>query len=183
MTSIQSWDLIKKQDKIREIYYSAHKYLGFNFQQYSRNKYSIDNKEIYHDQRILLLLYSLEWFNINEKNYKMKIENHPLLLNNDYLRYKEYRNKYKRMQIYLSGFLSWVGLIFSFSYFKGNFKKLTMYSLLIFSISYSCLDLISSKKINSFIKDDNKLNQYLKLDLDINLIKMELKDKGINIEI
>jgi len=183
MSSVHSWDLIKSQDKIKEIYFSTNKYLSFNFQQYIKNKYSIDDKNIYHDQRILLLLYSLEWFKINENNYNLKIENHPLLLNKDFYLYKEIQKKYKRTQIFLSCTLSWIGLMIFFNNYKGNFRKMFIYSSIIFSVGYYSFGKYSAKKIYSLILNDNNLNKYFKLDIDLNLIKKELECKGINVEI
>jgi hypothetical protein len=154
------------------------------FQEIVKRKYNIKDQGILYDDKILLLIYACEWFDIPNRKIYEKVCYHPLLTKRHHKKlnviYENQKNNLYMFIIPLYGFL----YILKKKFAKG-FNPRKHYKIL-FSIYGSGIvapflmwKYILSKKMNEDIRNDNDLNQYLFLNFDRDKIKKDLLNYNI----
>lgn len=174
------------QNKILKEYYSTSVYLSSNYQQYIRSKYLIENKDIYLNQKVLLLLYAFEWFNISKNDISSKLKYHPYLKREDYDKFEKENNRVKKITslITIMTFTSSTAYLLNKLKDKNsvNLTYLMIKGFFITSLSFLMCKIYFKSQLCNYIQLDPSLNQYMKLDISRDMIKSDLIKLGINFE-
>jgi hypothetical protein len=154
-----------------------------SYQEIVRRKYNINDIALLYDDKILLLIYALEWFEIPEKNYYNKICFHPYLKAKDMQQLNRIYENGKN-SFYLSLVPVYATLYFmKKKYVKASIKKNLKPNILIYSFAL-ILPILSWKlffypKIKKDLSEDKLLSKYFVLDVDRDKIKKDLLNYNI----
>ena len=174
------------QNKILKEYYSTSVYLSSNYQQYIKSKYLIENKDIYLNQKVLLLLYAFEWFNISKNDISSKLKYHPYLKREDYNKFEKEHNRVKKITslITIMTFTSSTAYLLNKLKDKNsvNLTYLMIKGFFITSLSFLMCKIYFKSQLSNYIQLDPSLNQYMKLDISRDMIRSDLIKLGINFE-
>ncbi len=158
-------------------------YSNKKFQNKARKVYSLSDNLMYND-RILLLLYTYEWFKISKEKKFEQAFYHPYLTKNDMEMIKHIRLKYFLLLSTIDLFI-YFSVVGYYSYKIKNKPKIILFQIinvfptLAFGI-YLWNSLIS-KKMNKEVENISKLNKYTKLDVDLEKIIKELVNYNIKL--
>jgi len=158
-------------------------YNNKRFQIKAKKNYRLSDNIMY-DDRILLLLYTYEWFKISkDKKFELAFY-HPYLTNNDMEIIKHLRFKYLcllstiNLLIYLCG-------IKYYSYKINSKPKIKLFQIvsIIPTIAFGIYlwNSVMSKKMNKEVERISELNKYMKLDVDLERIIKELVNYNIKL--
>lgn len=168
-----------EQNKIRDEYYSTNIYLGQDFKDYCKVRYTL-HKDSHKNQGLLLMIYAYEWFKY--KSNRKKFLYHPYLKVEDFNKYttieKEANFKFKSSCL-LSYLL--IGVFIAFR--KSKNPDITMSKffskvkfLLLSSFSTGILYYYKCKYLDSIT--EKQFNNYMKLDVDREQLKSMIKKQG-----
>jgi len=145
-------------------------------------QYDVNNSVLLEDPKFRSLLLAKHWFTINKKDLYSKIIYNPFLKEKDYRRIQNIKAHHEK-NIDTVFFLTFIGYFFLIKNFfnkkklKGFFRKslyfLSIPTILIFHFSFIRPTFINWK-INEFALNSKELEDYTKLDLDVNMINKEL---------
>jgi hypothetical protein len=155
-----------------------------SFQEIIRRRYNINDIGLLYDDRILLLIYTYEWFQIPAANLYDKVCYHPLVVRKDHIKLSEiYENE---KNIFLATMLPFFGLLYFIKskFSKGrnlrkNFKLLALISTSAVVVPSVLWKLYFVSRMNRNIFNDTSLNKYLKLNVDKEKIKQDLLNYNI----
>lgn len=166
-------------DKPIEIYKNNKSY-----QEIVRRKYNITDIGLLYDDKILLLIYACDWFNIQPTKVYEKVCYHPYMTKRHHKKLNEiYENQKNNLFLFS---LPFYGLLYiaKRKFVKGtNLRKnftatsLIFLSVVFFPILFWKFYLL--KNMNKDIQIDKDLKQYLHLDIDRNKIKEDLLNYNI----
>jgi hypothetical protein len=164
--------------KLLEIYKNSKSY-----QEIVRRKYNINDLGLLYDDKILLLIYALEWFEIPESDLYNKVCFHPYLTAKDMKQLKRI-NENQKNYFYLS-LLPVFSLLYlaKKKFLKVGMRKSLKSNVFIYSLAviYPVLSwkLFFSRQIRQDIKEDKDLAKYFELDVDRAKIKKDLLNYNI----
>jgi hypothetical protein len=157
------------------------------FQDSVRRKYNIKDAGILYDDKILLLIYALEWFDIPEKKYYYKVCYHPYLTRKD-LNHLNTIYENQKNNFFITTLGVYAGLFFFRKKFIGtkgsNLRKnwKPIFYMFFVSLLFPILswELFFVSKLNQDIKEDKDLaDKYFHLDVDKKKIKRDLLNFNI----
>jgi hypothetical protein len=166
------------ENKPLEIYKNSKSY-----QEIVRRKYNINDLGLLYDDKILLLIYALEWFDIPDKSVYNKVCYHPYLTMKDMKQLNRIYENHKNY-FYISLFPVYSVLYFLKKKFaKSSFRKSAKPNLILWSLGVlfpiASWKFYFSKQINKDIKEDKDLSKYFELDVDREKIKKDLLNFNI----
>ena len=154
-----------------------------SYQEIVRRKYNINDLGLLYDDKILLLIYALEWFEIHESDFYNKVCFHPYLTAKDMKQLKRI-NENQKNYFYLS-LLPVFSLLYlaKKKFVKVSIRKSLKSNVFIYSLAaiYPLLSwkLFFSRQIRKDIKEDEELAKYFVLDVDRAKIKKDLLNYNI----
>ena len=154
-----------------------------SYQEIVRRKYNINDLGLLYDDKILLLIYALEWFEIPTSDYYNKVCFHPYLTAKD-MKQLNRINENQKNYFYLS-LLPVFSLLYltKRKYVKVSLRKSLKPNIFIYSLAliYPVLSwkLFFSRQIKKDIKEDKDLAKYFVLDVDRAKIKTDLLNYNI----
>jgi hypothetical protein len=157
-------------------------YLSRSYQMHIKDKYNIMNNSLLYDDKLCLMLYAREWFNIPKEMSYMKIILHPYLtIRDDKLLKDMNKNNNRSLIFYFLGNLALMNILGQ--RIKRSKTKLALRFLFTLGLcavsTYLYKTYYLNLKFEETLKEDKNLNKYLKLDLDYNKIKADLSNYGI----
>ncbi len=157
-------------------------YLSRSYQMLIKDKYNIMNNSFLYDDKLCLMLYASEWFNIPKDMSYMKIILHPnLTIRDDKLLKNINKNNNRTLIFYFLSNLAFMNIIGQ--KVKRSKTKLALRFLLTLGLSANSSYLFNTFYVNpkfeETLKKDKNLNKYLTLDLDYKKIKADLSNYGI----
>ena len=166
-------------DKPLEIYK-----MNKTYQELIKRKYKIKDPHLLYDEKILLLIYTVEWFNIPDYKLYDKICFHPLITKRHYKKlndiYENHKNNLILITFFFYGFLYLLKKTFAkASNTRRNYKIIFPFALLAIIQPYLTWEFILKRKMNKDIGEDQNLINYLKLDFDKEKIKNDLLNYNI----
>jgi hypothetical protein len=166
------------ENKPLEIYKNSKSY-----QEIVRRKYNINDLGLLYDDKILLLIYALEWFDIPDKNVYNKVCYNPYLTMKDK---KQLDRIYENHKNYF--YLSLLP-VYSILYFikkkivKTSLRKSMKPSIILYSLGvlFPILSwkLFFKNQINKDIREDKDMQKYFELNVDRDKIKKDLLNFNI----
>jgi hypothetical protein len=150
-----------------------------SYQHIVRDRYNITNQSILYDDRLLLMIYAYEWFQIPDKNIYEKVCYNPYITNKDYKLLNKIYDSQKFNVVLLSifGFLIIpiikAKIIKKYKIHKHNWKPELLSLGLMIALPVVSWFGFFQRKMNKDIKGSD-LNKYLSLDLNKEKIKEDL---------
>jgi hypothetical protein len=164
-------------DEYVKVYSNNRSYINRAKYKYLLNNFQIQN------EKVMLLIYTYEWFKIPKENNFEKVVYHPFLTKNDQYLIDDLRTRY----ILRLGLFSLAYLTISNSFFAKRFKKpkfllFNFYNLIITGLlSYSFWNIYLYKKLNQDVGTVKDLKKYLDLNVDLQKIIQELVNYNIKL--
>jgi hypothetical protein len=154
-----------------------------NFRDRVKEQYKVPNSLI-HDDRLLLLIYTYEWFKLPKTNKFELVSYHPYLKQKDLDLANHISNKY----MYMTFMPTSLSFLFGLGYFSKYYKKRAsrllfgIVNLIVTNLFGLCLwKYYFLEKMNEEVSDNKRLKKYFELDVDKDMVREELKKYKINV--
>lgn len=169
----------RMEDKPIEIYKNNKSY-----QEIVKRKYKINDIGLLYDDKILLLIYACDWFNIPSNKVFEKVCYHPYLTKKHHKKLNEiYENSKNNLFLITLPFYGFLYLLKKKVVKGNNFRKNFKFNLGIFSLAglfpFLTWKLYLLENMKNNIQEDKDLSTYLELNIDKNRIKQELLNYNI----
>lgn len=157
-----------------------------SYQEIVKNKYNIKNPNYLYDERILLLIFAYEWFDIPKMKIYDKVSYNPYITTKDFKKlntiYQNYSNNLllSFLPIGLTVFLIKRRFLNNkFKSFKRNWKFYLLIGGIVTMVPPALWYLYFLPKMNKNIVEDPQLRKYLELDVDKEKIRLDLLNYNI----